>query len=848
MPQIFTKITYLILALSISALAFGLEPEKGMTAAPGVQTMRDACGHVAASSPIGFDKPASINTTAPSQAADWQTLGPFGGDVADVAASPAQTNIVLAGLAPTSGSGLLFRSTDSGASWTQISALDGYHIYDIEFAPDGTAYLGTADSIWKSTDHGVSWSQLNLNIGLNDVVLEVTLDPSDSNRIWVGVDDAMGGQPSNVMLSTNAGSSWADKTPNMSAMGCTCIAVDPTDSNKIIAGFSGAFGGGAVYVSSDGGTSWANRTGLLPQNPMNDAAHDGTRMYIAGGMQFGSQGVGLYTSTNDGVTWVNLSNTFPSLYIQDIEIDPNDNNTILAGSIDQGLFMSTDAGANWTFGAGGSSGLALKEASYEPGSSTDIYLGATSNAVWKSTDSAASFAPSSVGIGQLNVMAIASNPLNSREMAIAFEGQNNGGLYSTLDGGQTWTLENVPGTRYGEVAFAQDGTLYAISTGPSSVAPEGLYRRDGGSWTCLGPDQGTYYESDLIALAFSLTDPDLIVATGADFGVAGFEGTIWLTDDAGDNWTKVYEGPEDNEVVRGIAIVQDGTDQIMIAPFSDFGSNSTGGVMRSTDGGSSWSDASGGIVSNARCSWISHTPDMNTFYVSCDYYGSSEPGLYKSVDAGASWRSTNYIGNVRKVAASTYIEGLVYIAQNDTERVWKSTDGGETFTAFNTGLDFAGYPNHMRFKDTTGCELLMASTTGSYATIADFPLVADADTVTESAGGTVDFTLDAGSANAGRTYFLLGCVTGVHPGTSLPGGYATLPLNWDIFTDVVLSLINTPVFSNFFNTLDGSGQSTAQLFTGPLPTGFAGTKMYYAYALKSLYDYTSNPVMVEIIP
>ena len=49
-------------------------------------------------------------------AAAWEALGPFGGDADDVAASPADPNIVLCGLAPSLGGGGLYRSTDAGAT------------------------------------------------------------------------------------------------------------------------------------------------------------------------------------------------------------------------------------------------------------------------------------------------------------------------------------------------------------------------------------------------------------------------------------------------------------------------------------------------------------------------------------------------------------------------------------------------------------------------------------------------------------------------------------------------------------------------------------------------------------
>jgi hypothetical protein len=128
-------------------------------------------------------------------------------------------------------------------------------------------------------------------------------------------------------------------------------------------------------------------------------------------------------------------------------------------------------------------------------------------------------------------------------------------------------------------------------------------------------------------------------------------------------------------------------------------------------------------------------------------------------------------------------------------------------------------------------------------------LFVDGNTIPESTGGVINFSLIAGSGYANRNYFILGSVTGTSPGTSLPGGMATLPLNWDAFTNLVMSLWNTPIFWNFSGKLDGAGEGTAQLNTlGPLPPGSAGLKMYYAFALSSPYDFASNPVEIEIVP
>src|SRR6185503_8372614 len=190
-------------------------------------------------------------------------------------------------------------------------------VYDIEFTPSGTVYAATIDSVWKSTDSGASWIATNLGIGLNDQVFEVTIDPTNPSTLWIGVADAIGNQPVNVMQSTDGGTTWVNRTPPMgSAQTCRAIAINPNNTQQIAAAFGGAFGGGQLWVSTDGGVTWTNRSAGLPTTPENTIIHDGTRFIVGGGQQFGSQNFGLYASPDLGVTWTPLHNgSWPSLVV-----------------------------------------------------------------------------------------------------------------------------------------------------------------------------------------------------------------------------------------------------------------------------------------------------------------------------------------------------------------------------------------------------------------------------------------------------------------------------------------------------------------------------------------------------
>jgi len=128
------------------------------------------------------------------------------------------------------------------------------------------------------------------------------------------------------------------------------------------------------------------------------------------------------------------------------------------------------------------------------------------------------------------------------------------------------------------------------------------------------------------------------------------------------------------------------------------------------------------------------------------------------------------------------------------------------------------------------------------------PLRLSRNWIAAGSGGTVDLILDAGIGNGGRNYLIAGSLSGTEPGTLLPGGLATIPLNRDWFTDYILDRLNTPVFTAFWGLLDGSGRAAASLNAPPLQPVWIGKTMHFAYATASPWDYASNAGAIEIVP
>jgi subtilisin family serine protease len=656
---------------------------------------------------------AGVNATAPNADAAWQPIGPLGGDVEAIAISPINPDLILLGTAPAVGAGNLYRSIDGGASWAQV--IGGVNVYSIVYAGDGTAYAGTMAGVRKSTDDGVTWSTPNLNIGANRQTFGVAVAPSNSAIVWAAVASANGQQTKNLLRSTDAGATWQNVTPALgAALNGRAIAVHPTDPNTVVALFDGGFGGGQVWASTNGGASWTNRSAGLPGTPPRSVHFDGTRLLVGGGQAYNNQYFGLYRSLDLGATWsaLHTSATPTPPHVESIAVDPQDSDTIYLATSNSGIHRSRDGGATWQTGIGGTSRVGMMDLALVPGSPGEILAGAMSQGLFRSLDGGDSFAAYGTGIAEARLYSVTTNPLDPQEIAVAFQAANAGGIYSSADGGAHWIVESAPPTRYVTVRFAPDGTLYGISTGPTTIAKEALYRREAdGTWAHLGPNQGANFLVDLEAIAFGRNDPDLIVVGGKDNGAAGSEATIWRSTDRGQTWTKVYEATAGYKVTA-IEIIQDGTDLNMVATA---GSASLGGMLRSSDGGASWQPSSTGIEpvgywATARMCTHPATP-QRVFAVK-----GNPSALYRSDDGGANWQATGATFPVLVVslACDPVDENVIYAGQSSTLagtiRVLRSGDAGASFQRFDTGIAVAGpVPQDFAFKGTSS---LLAATNG----------------------------------------------------------------------------------------------------------------------------------------
>jgi photosystem II stability/assembly factor-like uncharacterized protein len=154
------------------------------------------------------------------------------------------------------GGNVLDRSTDRGATWTQISPSDPSDLPGLP--PAGEA---EQDPVYANTYATIS------------AIAPAATDPDPNgyaSTIYVGTDTGY------VWKTTDAGQSWTQQT-GLPQLWVNSIAVDPTDADRAWVAFSGFRVGddtSHLYETTDGGSTWVNVNGILPNAPIEDVIFD----------------------------------------------------------------------------------------------------------------------------------------------------------------------------------------------------------------------------------------------------------------------------------------------------------------------------------------------------------------------------------------------------------------------------------------------------------------------------------------------------------------------------------------------------------------------------------------------
>jgi hypothetical protein len=258
----------------------------------------------------------------------WRSIGPpRSGYVSAPAGIPGDPTTYYAGM-PEGG---VWKTTNAGTTWKPV--FDAVHVASVgavAVAPSepNTVYVGTGDrsgwsftpgkGVFKSTDGGATWT----NIGLRTApyIGAVIVSPRDANVVLVAAQGrgGRGGAPPSqteegrgVYRTTDGGRTWTRVLPatGVAAADASDLYYDFSDPAVVYA--SAATSGTGISRSTDGGVTWQLIAGRgLPDGArisafaVSSGTH-GKRAYAVAGS--GGRGAaasrGLYRSDDGGETW-----------------------------------------------------------------------------------------------------------------------------------------------------------------------------------------------------------------------------------------------------------------------------------------------------------------------------------------------------------------------------------------------------------------------------------------------------------------------------------------------------------------------------------------------------------------
>ena len=274
-----------------------------------------------------------------------------------------------------------------------------------------------------------------------------------------------------------------------------------------------------------------------------------------------------------------------------------------------------------------------------------------------------------------------------------------GGVWKTTNAGVTWTpifdqFTNVDSIGAIQVAPSDPNIVY-VGTGDSVIGPagDGMYKSTdaGKTWTHIGLEETTKVNKMVV----DPKDPDIVlVSTQGDARHNG-QG-VYRTTDGGKTWENVLR-PENANGTRDIEYAFD-EPKVIFATSQGAGGFGFGGaapqgpngtaLYKSTDGGKKWTkvDKLPQLVGRISVAVAMHTDAKRIYVLSNPVQGGS--GLFRSDDGGETW--THMAADDARVSNGQggYSSG-VWVDPQDPDivytiatTVYRSTDGGKTFTAW----------------------------------------------------------------------------------------------------------------------------------------------------------------------
>ena len=602
---------------------------------------------------------------------DWTWIGPPGrnGDMYDIAVDPCNSDVLYL---PRQAYGIV-KSADGGASWTPINQglLNvGISLMAVPSVPgSGTVYAASVggEGTFKTTDWGNSWTYVNEGGITHPWADELVVSPHDPETVLEVADVA------EVFQTTDGGTTWS-KIINPYGDGfrfgsVSALSTAPSDPDTIYAVKDG-FG---IFKSTDGGESWQFLHQSEVDYTYSIAVHSTNPDIVYSGYNPKPfQDWSMVRKTIDGGdSWQTILNVSNSTGITSVVIDPNNPNTVYAGSTGENggaIYKSTDGGNSWSklnehftmCTVWGQPQLIV-----DPNNPSIAYAATWLAGTWKTADAGETW--TLLEEAPVSSTALSLNTLNSDVIYLA--DRSTPTVWKTTDAGSTW--EQVADFS-GEGALivirvlANGDTIYAATFHPN-LEDGKLYKSTNACSTWN--DITDALPKGVLDVVVDPTNSDIVYVT------TNFNGAYKSTD-GGANWTQMLNFPD----VGAYDIEVDPVDPTIL--------------YTSARGGScpAWFTAQCHGKSGLRKVRGSSLPAWFTEIAGDELNGiifTDAAGVYKSTNSGSTWSQIlTTTASCRAIRQHPDDRNMLF-AVDLVDGLQVSTNGGNSWTSYNTGLNTA---------------------------------------------------------------------------------------------------------------------------------------------------------------
>ena len=554
-----------------------------------------------------------------------------------------------------------FSHTNTG-SWS--SGQGRVNIVHVDPSNSNTIYLGApAGGIWKSIDNGSNWVPLTdelPQIGVSGIAV----DYSNSNTIYIATGDKDAGDSYSVGVfkSTNGGLSW-NTTGTMGGSNPSRagdILIHPTNNQMLWCATNDG-----IYRTINAGNSWTLvQSGNFAQGNLRLKPGDPSTVYAVSNNKF-------FKSTNSGASFTDISATLPASSSRLImDVTPANANYIYILSANssgdfQGIYRSSDSGATFEAKNTTTNVFQSPQAWYDLAlavSSTnaeEIYTGCLN--VWKSTNGG-------VEIAAINSWSNPTGPSYTHADIhyLGFHGNklfcgSDGGIYVSSNNGANFTdlTSGVQISQFYKIAVSKQSAGKLIG----GLQDNGGHAYSGGQWK-------NYYGADGMDTAIDPTNQNLY------YGFIQFGSNLYVSSNAGNSPTAVVASPAGVEGNWVTPLVSNSVGTL----YSGFGN-----LFKLTDG--VWLQQNTSSLGSGNLELVHIDPSNDAII-----YVSNGNKLYKSTNSGVVFTQTYTASStISSIEVHSTNSSIVYVTtENSFGGVFKSVDGGTTFTNFAQGLPNIG--------------------------------------------------------------------------------------------------------------------------------------------------------------